>query len=172
MKTLYTDKLLKTFIEGVDCTGKTSKAQELHKLYGGQLILVSERKTIYMESYKEIFENSLKANKNSKTIARNLIYDRSPIIDIVLNGKNSTMLCLNFLARIFDNSQIILTTNLPFEKYQEYSKNKFLIGLPTDKYDVLNREEYEKFALEIERKTLLFVELIKKKGVKCCVFYL
>lgn len=175
MKLIYSNKLIKTFIEGADCTGKTSKAQELHKIYGGQLVLVSERKMIYMENYKEIFENFEKKiiylNKNSKTKVHHLIYDRSPIIDIVLNGKNSTMLCLNFLTKMFDNSQIILTTNLPFEKYQEYSKNKSLMGLPTDKYDNLNKEEYEKFTLEIEQKTILFVDLIRKRGANCCIFY-
>jgi len=160
----------KTFIEGVDCTGKTTLAHNLQQMYGGELFLMSSLQRNQNRPYKAIFESILDANTGRGQ--QNLTFDRSPVVDIALNKSNSSMLDELFLKKVFHRSQFFLTTRAPYEKYQAYYVNKSDLYFKTDKYDSLTEKEYYAFANDIEKTVIMLADLYRHYGCICHIFYI
>jgi len=157
----------KIFSEGGDNTGKTTNAKSLHRyasenykknyLQKSKLMLCSDlyenNKDVYLDRgdvFTELIDCNPPCNDSSKQKFEIIIIDRSPIIDIVLNGNKSRFYKDGlFSAIIQTNDLVIFTTNVSYEAYKSYGIKKKRKGMKTDKFDNLSYSEYTEFQNEI-----------------------
>jgi len=153
----------KIFVEGADCTGKTTIAKAIHKnvskhnIQKSTLILCSEvfeKNKSWMTDIADVFNSFIDCNQPCNDITfldTSLhIFDRSPFADIIRKGEKSRFLMDGFFKNMYSaicqsNDLFIFTTNVSYDAYKKYSLQKKISGVKTDYFDFLSEAEFYEF---------------------------
>lgn len=151
------------FFDGGDRTSKTTSAEllvnELNKCHNTKANLIRldqiwEQNKGFLSERCEVWRGFLGRPSLIDKYKENVfdVFDRSILIDIVLNGDNSKAIKDGWLTGVIGQEDIVfLSTNFKYSSYRANCLRAKKKGMKVDKFDMLSEEEFYEFQNAVSR---------------------